>query len=208
MIGKQNDFNAAYKEKCKQIKWFEPYIQTKILDEWNSQCIKTGMKLLDVGGGCSLDSIFYAINEIETTVLDYAENALNKLKQMSDFFGVSLSFLQASILDVPKEHFGRYDIITDNGCFHHIEPKDRILYINSVANLLKPEGILYIRAVSEYMPPSVDTRLRAYRISSDDIVTDAFLCKFKIIELSLFDYIYTAEGNNHKMWFIKMQRRK
>ena len=64
---------------------------------------------------------------------------------------------------------------------------------------------MYIRAISEYVPPSTDNKLKAYRISSDDFLE--FMPYFKIIEMSLFDYILNPNGRQ-KMWFVKLKRRK
>lgn len=206
MHTKKDEFNDTYKKKCGDIKWFEPYIQPKMLEEWNNQVIRKGMSLLDVGGGCSLDGIFYATNGINTTVLDFSPNAINKLKEMAEFFGVKIATVNCSILDVPISLYGVFDIVTDNGCFHHIDEEDRSLYFNSVANLVKTGGYLYIRAISEYVPPSSDSNLRAYRISSDDILCEESLKFFKVVEISLFDYVFNLRGRQ-KMWFIKLQRR-
>jgi cyclopropane fatty-acyl-phospholipid synthase-like methyltransferase len=206
MMTKQQEFDSYYENKQTEIKWFEPYIQPKMLDEWNNQSIKVGDYLLDVGGGCSFDGIFYATNGVHTTVLDYSQNALRKLNELALLIGVSLKLVNSSILDVSEELHGVFDIITDNGCFHHIGPEDRPLYINSVSRLLKSGGFLYIRAMSEYVPPSSDNFLRAYRISSDDITQKDFMDNFKIVEMSLFDYVLNARGQQ-KMWFIKLQKR-
>lgn len=206
MDNKQLEFDSYYENDIRQIKWFEPYIQPKMLDEWNNKTIATGMSLLDVGGGCSLDGIFYASNGIHTVVLDYSKKALDKLRKLATSYGVSLEYENSSILSVPKHLFGKFDVVTDNGCFHHIEPEDRLKYMDSVYNLLKPGGLLYIRAMSEYVPPSTDNFLRAYRISSDDIARPEILEKFKIIEMSLFDYILNPRGRQ-KIWFIKLIRR-
>ena len=206
MTSKQEEFNSYYNRRIKNIKWFEPYVQPKMLDEWNNQSIKAGMWLLDVGGGCSLDSIFYASNGIHTVVLDSAETALSKLKKLADFYGVKIECENASILFPPERFSNKFDILTDNGCFHHIDPKDRFQYINSAFNLLKNRGLLYIRAISEYVSPSTDSSLGAYRISADDITRKEFLDKFKIVEMSLFDCILNPHGRQ-KIWFIKLQKR-
>jgi cyclopropane fatty-acyl-phospholipid synthase-like methyltransferase len=206
MTLKQAEFDSYYNNNLSHIKWFEPFIQNKMLDEWNNQSIKPGMWLLDIGGGCSLDSIFYSSNGIHTVVLDFAKNALNKLKKLADFFDVDLEYENTSILSVPERLFNKFDILTDNGCFHHIDPEDRLQYISSVSRLLKKGGILYIRAISEYVPPSTDNVFKAYRITSDDILRKEFLDEFKLVEMSLFDYIFNPKGRQ-KMWFIKLQKR-
>lgn len=208
MTDKNQDFEKYYTNKCNDIKWFEPYIQPKMIEEWNNGYIKPGINLLDVGGGCSLDSVFYATNGVNTDVIDFSQNALKKLSTMADFYGVDINGRHASILDSAEleDVFGKYDVITDNGCFHHIDPEDRSKYFESVYELLKPEGILYIRAVSEYMDPSKDNKLKAYRISSDDILQVEVLKHFKVVELSLFDSVSISE-KKPKMWFIKLQKR-
>ena len=206
MKNKQIEFDEMYERKSSNIKWFEPYIQPKMLDEWNEKQLLSGMKLLDVGGGCSLDSIFYASNGIDTTVVDFSSNALEKLKLMADFYGVKIDCMNHSILSMPEQYNRAFDVVTDNGCFHHIEPEDRANYAKAVANLLKKDGLLYIRAMSEYVPPSTDSQLRAYRISSDDILNSNFLDNFKLVEMSLFDYTLNPRGRQ-KIWFIKMKRR-
>jgi cyclopropane fatty-acyl-phospholipid synthase-like methyltransferase len=206
MTVKQVKFDSYYKIKHQRIKWFEPYIQPKMLDEWNNQTIKAGMRLMDVGGGCSLDGIFYASNGIHTVVLDFAENALKKLKKMADFYGVEIECEHASILSIPERLSNKFDIVTDNGCFHHIEPEDRLKYINSVSRLLKKGGLLYIRAISEFTPPSTDNFLSAYRISADDITRKEFLDNFKIMEMSISENVLNPRGRQ-KIWFIKLQRR-
>lgn len=206
MTQKQEEFDSYYNREIRDIKWFEPYVQPKMLDEWNNQSIKAGMWLLDIGGGCSLDSIFYASNGIHTVVLDFAENALNKLKELADFFGVEIECVNASILSPPERLLDKFDVLTDNGCFHHIDPESRVQYINSAFHLLKKGGLLYIRAISEYVPPSSDSSLGAYRISADDITRKEFLDKFKLVEMSLFNYLLNPKGRQ-KIWFIKLQRR-
>ena len=204
---KQKEFNDYYiKKDNAQVKWFEPYIQPKMLDEWNNQTLKKGISLLDVGGGFSFDNIFYASNGLQTTVLDYSKEALNKMKDLAAFYNLDIKCICGSILEPPKEMHSQFDVVTDNGCFHHIDPPDRSKYFTSVFSLLKKGGILYIRAMSEYVPPSTDNFLRAYRISSDDIICQEVMKNFKLLEMSLFDYVLNVRGRQ-KIWFIKLQRR-
>lgn len=203
---KKSTFDSYYCNSISQLKWFEPFIQPQILEEWNKKNIRKGMDLLDIGGGCSLDSIFFASKGINTVVLDFSQNALNKMKKLSDFFGVEIQYENSSILDLPHKMNGKFDVLSDNGCFHHIEPQDRNKYIRSVSNAIKPNGVMYIRAISDYEGPSRNKNLSAYRISSDDIVRSKFMETFKLEEMSLFDYVLNDSGRQ-KMWFIKLRRR-
>ena len=203
----QEDFDSYYKERdvC-EIKWFEPFVEHKIIDEYNKGCITPGMNLLDVGSGCSMDSVFFASKGLNVTALDFAPKALDKLKNITNVLGVKIDVVCTSILDVPRDLEKKFDVISDNGCFHHIPHKDRSEYAKSVARLLKDNGILYIRAHSNFnIINSGNSKLRAKRLSSDDIIS-TFVTLFKFEEMSLFDYVLTSRGRE-KMWFIKLRLR-
>ena len=203
----QKDFDSYYNEcdVC-AIKWFEPFVEPQIIDEYNKGAIAPGMNILDVGSGCSMDSVFFASKGLNVTALDFAPKALDKLRSITDVLGVKINVVCASILDVPNDLEKGFDVISDNGCFHHISPVDRPEYAKSVAQLLKDNGILYIRAHSDLnIKSSGSSILRANRLSSDDIIS-TFITLFRVEEISIFDYVLTPRGRE-KMWFIKLRLR-
>jgi precorrin-6B methylase 2 len=109
---KQEEFDSYYNQECNKVKWFEPYVQPKILDEWNSQSIKPGMHLLDVGSGFSLDPIFFAVNNVQVTALDFSENALAKLKELATLYGVKIeiSISETNTLRCASTEDGSFEI--------------------------------------------------------------------------------------------------
>jgi len=40
---------------------------------------------------------------------------------------------------------GYFDLITDRGCYHHIDGPGRRQYANEIARILKPGGVLFLR---------------------------------------------------------------
>lgn len=207
MTDKQEIFNTYYSREISDIKWFEPFIEPKIITEFNNSQIQAGQTLLDVGAGCSLESLFFVAQGLLVTAIDFAPNALEKLKNISSLFGFKIKTICSSILDIPEEFNSSFDVVSDNGCFHHLAVQDRVAYAHSISRVLKPNGVLYLRAHSALNDISQQSiELRAFRLSSDDII-NTFLPWFAIEELSLYDYILTPRGHQ-KVWFVKLRLRE
>lgn len=205
-MDKKDIFDTYYYNKViGEIKWFESFVQPEMIEEYNKKNIRVGMKLLDVGCGCSMDSIFFATKGLDVSALDFSPNALKKLNALASIIGVDVKTINASVLSIPIQYSKSFDVILDNGCFHHICPEDRGAYVRSVVKALKSGGCLYIRSFSDFEQSSSDTELGAYRISSD-VIINTFFQNFKIEEIRLFDYILTSRGRQ-KMWFVKLRMR-
>lgn len=202
---RQRGFNDYYDRTISQIKWFEPFIDPEILEEFNNYSIKEGMNFLDVGCGCSMDSIFFAYKGLNVTAIDFAPNAIDKLNDLAQKIGVKINTLNTSVLSIPSKYDNIFDIVSDNGCFHHIEPSNRTVYADQIARVLKPNGTLYIRAHSDFESKPISGELRANRISSD-VIIDTFFHKFKIEKMYPYNYIRTSIGVS-KVWFIKLKSR-
>lgn len=205
MEDRQHSFNDYYTQTISQIKWFEPYIDPEILEEYNNSSIKEGMSILDAGCGCSLDSVFFACKGLSVTAIDFASNAIDKLNDLAQEIGIKINTINASVLSIPSQYDNVFDVVSDNGCFHHIEPSKRNIYADQMARVLKPNGTLYIRAHSDFDSKPISGELRAYRLSSDTII-DTFFQKFKIEKIYPYNYLRTSSGVS-KVWFIKLKRR-
>ena len=198
-------FNEYYNQPINHIKWFEPFVDPIILEEFKNDSIHEGMSLLDIGAGCSLDSIFFAYNGFNVTSVDFAQNALDKLRDLAGLIGVSIKLIHTSVLDLPEEIVAQFDIASDNGCFHHIDPSKRRAYAESLSRVLKPGGVLYIRAHSSQGQNPPPGPLRAHRLSSD-VIIDTFSQHFIISDMFHYNYFKTGNGSK-RVWFIKMINR-
>jgi cyclopropane fatty-acyl-phospholipid synthase-like methyltransferase len=205
---KRDEFDEVYTNTLDGIKWTEIFIQPKMAKEFENKIIQAGMDLLDIGSGCSFDSIYYAFHGINTTVLDFSKNAILKLNKLAEIYGIKISSKIMSVLDIYKDISmqGKFDVITDNGLFHHIEAIDRDEYVKSIYHSLKNKGLFYLRSHSEFNTDSTDNYLVAHRIKSDDIIS-LFFPYFKIIELSTFDVFVDTRNTTYKMWFLKLEKR-
>jgi len=205
MDDRQHNFDEYYNRPLSQIKWFEPFIDPQILEEFNNSSIKEGMNFLDVGCGCSMDSLFFACKGLDVTAIDFAPNAIEKLNDLAQKIGVSIKTINTSVLTISNLYINHFDIISDNGCFHHIEPSSRLLYAEQIAQALKPNGALYIRAHSDFESIPSSGELRAYRLSSD-VIINTFFPRFKVEKLYPYNHTRTSSGIS-KVWFIKLRKR-
>lgn len=207
---KIDEFNDMYKnEYLKDIKWTELYIHPKMMEELYTLNKFSKIKIMDIGCGSSLDSLYYTSKGNDVLCVDSSSGALKKLEALFNLYGFTFNYLNESIFDLKlnKKLKENFDVITDNGLFHHIDKEDYIKYLTSVYYCLKTDGILYIRCHSEFNLDSTDNKLIANRINSDDII-DLYFSKFHILELSTYP-VYVEERNiTYKMWFIKLKKRQ
>lgn len=205
MDSKQHCFNNYYNQTISQIKWFEPFVDPVILKEFKDSEIKKDMHVLDVGCGCSLDSIFFAYNGLNVTSVDFASKAIDKLDCLAKIIGVKINTLNSSIFSLSSKYDGLFDFVSDNGCFHHIKPCDRSNYVDQIYRVLKPSGTLFLRAHAEVESLLLDSReLRAYRLSSDEIIK-TFFQKFLIEKMYPYNYIKSSDDS--KVWFVRLKKR-
>ncbi len=99
---------------------------------------------LDVGCGTGGDAVFLAELGIGTTGLDLSSDALDRARERAAAGGVDVTWVEGSALDLPLAD-ASIDLITDRGCLHHIDARDRPRYASEAARVLRPGGILLVR---------------------------------------------------------------
>lgn len=120
---------------------FEFILTAKMMDRY----IKTGDKILDIGGGPGRYSIYYAKKGCDVTLVDLSsENvkfALKKSKEMN----VIIKAITGDAREVNKFIKGEFDHIFVMGPMYHLlDEKDRIKALNEAITLLKKGGLIYV----------------------------------------------------------------
>ncbi|MGA2681318.1 MAG: class I SAM-dependent methyltransferase [Candidatus Bathyarchaeia archaeon] len=105
-------------------------------------------KILDVGCGGGLDSIFMAQCWFSVTGVDLSKKALNIARERADKGKAKVDWLVGSVLHLPIKA-GAFDFVTDRGLFHLIENVDRPRYGSEIFRALRPGGYAVIRGASE-----------------------------------------------------------
>jgi len=106
-----------------------------------------GKKILEVGGGTGRDSIKLSRNGAHVTVLDYADNALHKVREAMEHAQVSLRLIQGDGLVLPFAG-GSFDIVFHQGLLEHF--RDPLPLLRENIRVLKTGGFLVIDVPQKY----------------------------------------------------------
>jgi cyclopropane fatty-acyl-phospholipid synthase-like methyltransferase len=160
-------YKQIYQEKGKvHLGWTAGTANPEIINLVYEGVIPVGSKILEIGCGLGSESVFMAARGMDVTALDISEAAVNRGKQIADAYGIHVNWIAADLLetDLFNEDF---DILTDQGCFHHMHENERELYMKKVVKYLKPGGMFILRSFSDKIPGGPQPR----RVSSDDMIS-------------------------------------
>lgn len=140
------DWNLLYKnEKVVNMPWYnenldfdleQEIIQRKITDN--------GGKFLDLGTGPGTQAVHLSKLGFDVTGNDLSEYAIEKARSLSD----KVHFIVDDILNSQLKK-NEFDYIFDRGCFHVISIEDRDKYVMTIKNILKDNGILFLKCFSD-----------------------------------------------------------
>lgn len=109
-------------------------------------------RVLDIGSGSGRHSLILAQKGFDVHGVDFSSNAIKLAKKIARSLEYSkirqqLHYRAGSILSLtfPGNFF---DIINDDGCFHHISPNDRHIYLATIKKTLKTGGYLRLKVFS------------------------------------------------------------
>ncbi len=107
-------------------------------------------RALDLGCGTGTNVLYLARHGWHATGIDFAAPAIaraqQKLHSAGDLAG-SARFLRGDVtkLDtLPLD--GPYTLFLDLGCFHNLDPEDRIRYVSGISHLAAPDALCLLYA--------------------------------------------------------------
>lgn len=105
-------------------------------------------KILDLGCGGGLDSIFLAQCGFSVTGVDFSLAALKVAQKRANDAQVMIDWNLGSVLDLPIDSQA-VDFVNDRGVFHIIDDSDRPKYGLEIFRVLKVGGKVLIRGASQ-----------------------------------------------------------
>ncbi len=170
------DWNLIYKnEKVANMPWYNEKLDSDLEEEIVQRKTIKGndTKFLDIGTGPGTQAICLSELGFNVTASDLSEYAIEKARKLSD----KVNFIVDDILN-SKFKENEFEYVFDRGCFHVLPADDRNRYVTKVKNILKKDGILFLKCFS-------DKEIREegpYRFSPDKI-KEIFGNDFEILDI-------------------------
>lgn len=156
--------------------------------------LKPGMDILEVGSGVGTESVFLSVRGMNVTGVDLSSSAVGIAKQLADLYGTPAQFKQGDALNLDFAD-GSFDVVCDQGVFHHLTDEERPLFAKSIARVLKPGGMLLLRCFSDKIEGGKQPR----KIKSREL-TDTFLDYFDLEKMERVLSFSTEQRMNPLGW--------
>lgn len=182
--------------KVTEMPWYNPDLDKDLAYALDNLGLKSGT-FLDIGTGPATQAKQLQDKGFEVTGIDLSESAISLAKQAYP----TIEFFQDDILTTSLSK--KFDYIFDRGCFHVIEVDKRGIYVRNVFNLLKDNGLLFLKCFSDKMP---DTGVGPHRFS-EQIIKDIFRPTFTIEEIKESEFNNDKNPQPVKALFVMMKRR-
>ena len=134
-----------------EVSWYQSKPQTSI-NFFIKNAIPKDAKVIDIGGGDSylIDNLL-ELGYTNLFLLDFSENAINRIKNRLGANAEKVTFIVSDILDFQPET--TFDVWHDRASFHFLTTeKDIDNYQKLVSNSLANNGFLFVGTFSENGP--------------------------------------------------------
>ena len=122
--------------------------------------------VLDSGCGAGYHAILLAERGHEVLGIDLSPTAIERARTMAEDRGVAVEFVVGDVLELGG--LGRrFATVIDSAVFHVFEDEDRARYVASLAEVIEPDGCVYLLCFSDQVPGTTGPR----RISQADLRT-------------------------------------
>jgi cyclopropane fatty-acyl-phospholipid synthase-like methyltransferase len=141
------NWDAFYSERERKIPFFVHFPDENLVNYFEEQQIRSG-NVLELGCGHGRNAIYFAEKGCKVDAVDSSQKALKWAKEKAKEKNVEVNFIEKNIFELNITE-GKYDLVYDSGCFHHIAPHRRMNYLDLVKKALKPNGLFAITCFIE-----------------------------------------------------------
>lgn len=149
-------------EAVERMPWYFPDIDPDLARALETRGLKAG-RALDLGTGPATQAFALQARGFDVTASDLSSHAIDRAKARAAREGKHIQFVQDDILSTHLQ--GPFDVVFDRGCFHVFAPELRPNYARTLASLVAPGGVLFLKCFSEQQPGDFGP----YRLSPKDI---------------------------------------
>jgi SAM-dependent methyltransferase len=145
------DWETLYKsQKIETMPWYNEKFDSDLEKELDDRKIINDGKFLDLGTGPATQAIWLVKRGFKVIGSDISGAAINRARK-NYANEENVNFIVDDILN-SKFNDNEFDYIFDRGCFHVLSPADRQKYIRKIKQILKHNGILFLKCFSDKEP--------------------------------------------------------
>ncbi|MFG6447063.1 class I SAM-dependent methyltransferase [Roseateles sp. BYS180W] len=139
-------WQSFYQDRQRPVPFFRPVPDENLVDWVPAGSTAGGARALDIGCGNGRNALFLARQGYEVLALDYSASAIAWARELTaeaaqGLTSGGLTLRQADVFNTELPSAG-FELVCDSGCFHHLLPAQRQPYIDLIARVLRPGGLL------------------------------------------------------------------
>jgi ubiquinone/menaquinone biosynthesis C-methylase UbiE len=158
-------------------------------------------ELLDVGCGTGENALYLSAKGLDVTGVDFSRTAIELAQEKAQQRRLKTRFRVGNALKLSllKKTF---DTVLDSAVFHVFTDKERPLYAESLASVLRPKGVAYLVCFSEKEPEGWGPR----RVTQGEI-RRTFQKQFDIALIQRATYETNLRAEPVQAWLSCLQRK-
>jgi len=145
----RNFYNAGVQLEWERLE--QHPIEFALTKHYIDQYIKSGDRVLDIGGGPGRYSLYLAEKGCRVTLIDLSEENAVFARTKAQELGLDIAAIQGDACEADRIVSGPYDCILLMGPMYHLlEEAQRRCALNAALRLLKPGGVIFVSFISLY----------------------------------------------------------
>lgn len=184
-----------------QMPWHREQPAETLVDAVRRGLLPRGITI-DLGCGTGTDLIYLAQQGYRVIGVDIAIEPLRFARERIRQVGLHIPLIQADARFLPFRDASVH-LICDSGCFHSFAPEIRPMYARSVARVLKPGGILFMRQFHADQPQPPEGG--PHRLKLEDFF-EVFTPYFRFVSVGE-TYYHDLPPDRRRLHIIRLQRK-
>jgi SAM-dependent methyltransferase len=131
-------WDSFYSDRKKAIPFFSDLPDENLVSYFQENIFKAG-NVLELGCGPGRNAIYFAQQGCIVDAIDISQESIKWAQERVIEHHLNINFIRKNIFDLNIKE-GKYDVVYDSGCFHHIAPHRRMSYIELIKKALKKDG--------------------------------------------------------------------
>jgi len=160
-----------------------------------------GEEVIDVGCGTGENTMLFASRGYRALGVDSAPLAIEKARAKASQRGSNAEFILADALHLAELN-RRFDAAIDSGLFHVFSDRERVSYVESLRDVLRPGGRYYMLCFSDKEPVSWGGPRRVFKREILTSFSDEWHVDY--VRPARFESAFHERGA--KAWFTKVTR--